>query len=324
MKRFKDILFVYSGNAKANPSALKQAMHLAAANGGKLTVLTVLKKLSEGWHYKIPLERYLKEEVEKDVATAVADLGDATSLEPEITFTSGETFIQVIGRVLSEGHDLVVKAVENASDRPSLGFPTTDMHLLRKCPCPLWLFKRPVEEHEELRVLAAIDPPMERSAEDEMTRMTLQLGTSLTAMFDHASLEVFHCWELPYEDTLRNSPFIRASEEEIEEQIGEERASHRQAIAEATASFNSEFDFKIDLTKGNPTEILPSRVSERGINLIVMGTVGRTGIQGLFIGNTAETVLSRVDCSVLAVKPEGFETPVKPAAAVLPAALPVT
>ena len=42
-----------------------------------------------------------------------------------------------------------------------------------------------------------------------------------------------------------------------------------------------------------------------------MGTVGRTGIPGLFIGNTAETVLRQVHCSVLTVKPEGFETPVR-------------
>ncbi|MGB5166857.1 MAG: universal stress protein, partial [Acidimicrobiia bacterium] len=32
----------------------------------------------------------------------------------------------------------------------------------------------------------------------------------------------------------------------------------------------------------------------------------------LVIGNTAETILRSVRCSVLAVKPEGFITPVKP------------
>ena len=42
-----------------------------------------------------------------------------------------------------------------------------------------------------------------------------------------------------------------------------------------------------------------------------MGTVGRTGIRGLFIGNTAEAILNQVKCSVLAVKPSGFETPVR-------------
>jgi hypothetical protein len=36
-----------------------------------------------------------------------------------------------------------------------------------------------------------------------------------------------------------------------------------------------------------------------------IGTVSRTGIPGLFIGNTAEKILYRVDCSVLAVKTDG-------------------
>ncbi len=44
--------------------------------------------------------------------------------------------------------------------------------------------------------------------------------------------------------------------------------------------------------------------------LLVMGTVCRTGVPGFFIGNTAERVLQHLDCSLLAVKPKGFETPV--------------
>jgi nucleotide-binding universal stress UspA family protein len=38
--------------------------------------------------------------------------------------------------------------------------------------------------------------------------------------------------------------------------------------------------------------------------------VGRTGIPGFLIGNTAEQVLSEVTCSVLALKPRGFVSPV--------------
>lgn len=44
---------------------------------------------------------------------------------------------------------------------------------------------------------------------------------------------------------------------------------------------------------------------------MVMGTVARTGISGFFIGNTAEKILRNVNCSVLTVKPDSFETPVK-------------
>lgn len=45
-------------------------------------------------------------------------------------------------------------------------------------------------------------------------------------------------------------------------------------------------------------------------DLVVMGTVARTGVAGLIIGNTAEAILEQVNCSVLAIKPAGFKSPV--------------
>ena len=56
--------------------------------------------------------------------------------------------------------------------------------------------------------------------------------------------------------------------------------------------------------------MIPSVAKEKQIDAIVMGTVSRTGIAGLFIGNTAEKVLNAAHCSVLTLKPEGFVTPV--------------
>jgi len=44
---------------------------------------------------------------------------------------------------------------------------------------------------------------------------------------------------------------------------------------------------------------------------LVMGTLARTGITGLFIGNTAETILNHITCSVLTVKAKGFVSPVE-------------
>ena len=57
--------------------------------------------------------------------------------------------------------------------------------------------------------------------------------------------------------------------------------------------------------------VIPEVASKEQIDLIVMGTVARVGLEGYFIGNTAETVLDRVACSVLTIKPEGFSSPVK-------------
>lgn len=50
---------------------------------------------------------------------------------------------------------------------------------------------------------------------------------------------------------------------------------------------------------------------EMEADLLVMGTVCRTGIAGFFIGNTAESLIPDATCSVLALKPDGFVSPVE-------------
>jgi universal stress protein E len=45
--------------------------------------------------------------------------------------------------------------------------------------------------------------------------------------------------------------------------------------------------------------------------LVVLGTVGRQGISAALIGNTAEHVIDKLNCDVLAIKPDGFVSPVK-------------
>lgn len=64
------------------------------------------------------------------------------------------------------------------------------------------------------------------------------------------------------------------------------------------------------LLEGSPRQDIPAISKEIKADLVVMCTVARTGISGFFMGNTAETILNQLDCSVLAIKPQGFVTPV--------------
>ncbi|UZE96145.1 universal stress protein [Alkalimarinus alittae] len=65
------------------------------------------------------------------------------------------------------------------------------------------------------------------------------------------------------------------------------------------------------LIQGTPDRELPKLADSLEADLVVMGTVARTGVAGLLIGNTAEAVLPQLRCSVLAIKPNGFVSPVK-------------
>lgn len=117
----------------------------------------------------------------------------------------GKAFVEIIREVLRNGRDLVIKSVDSSGSRL---FGGTDMKLLRKCPCPVW-----------------------------MIQSTQQQG-------------------------------------------------YREIVA------------------------APECATALGAELVVMGTLGRTGITGFVIGNTAEQILNQIDCSVLAIKPAGFISPV--------------
>lgn len=63
--------------------------------------------------------------------------------------------------------------------------------------------------------------------------------------------------------------------------------------------------------KGLPEEVIPgfSRALTGGI--VVLGTVGRTGISAAFLGNTAEQVIDHLRCDLLVIKPDEYQTPVE-------------
>lgn len=61
---------------------------------------------------------------------------------------------------------------------------------------------------------------------------------------------------------------------------------------------------------GTPDVAIQHFIQVNDIHLLVMGTIGRHGLPGILIGNTAERLLPEVHCSLLAVKPSDFVSPV--------------
>ena len=46
------------------------------------------------------------------------------------------------------------------------------------------------------------------------------------------------------------------------------------------------------------------------IDVLVMATIARSGIAGFLMGNTAERLMPQIECSVIAVKPDDFRSPI--------------
>jgi len=200
-----------------------------------------------------------------------------------------------------------MKVAQNNSGIASALFDSSDMHLLRKCPCPVWA-DRPAGATPYQRLLAAVDPFDDESG--DLQRLILDLATSL-AKREQAALEVVHAWQLPGESMLSNGRG-RIPRTELELLLEDREKHHRQALDTLLADYglDSQAD-NVHLLKGRPAQVVSACTRDREADLIVMGTLGRVGIPGLIIGNTAEDVLRETQTAVLAVKPSGFVSPVE-------------
>jgi nucleotide-binding universal stress UspA family protein len=120
-----------------------------------------------------------------------------------------------------------------------------------------------------------------------------------------------HVWFLQNEDLLR-SIGMGLESTEVDELVEETRVEHEKWLDELLSEYDlTDLTTKVHLIKGEPGSEIPKLVAKVEADLVVMGTVARTGIAGFFIGNTAEKILHSVDSSVLTVKPSSFQTPVR-------------
>jgi universal stress protein E len=58
------------------------------------------------------------------------------------------------------------------------------------------------------------------------------------------------------------------------------------------------------VVEGIPETAISDTAQKIKAQLVILGTVGRTGLAAAFIGNTAEYVLAELTCEVLALKPD--------------------
>jgi len=61
--------------------------------------------------------------------------------------------------------------------------------------------------------------------------------------------------------------------------------------------------------EGLAEDVIDEVANELDAELVILGTIGRTGFSAAIIGNTAEHVIDQLKCDVLALKPKGYKSP---------------
>jgi len=305
---FKKLL-VYVTTRNDAHGALNRAVALARHFGASLTLLSVAQQLplllQRSIEGHVDLDTALKAEMASNLKQLAAPL-IAEGLKVTTRVCEGRPHIEIIRAVRASKFDLVLKTAESGALTPLFG--STALKLLRLCPATVWV-EKPARRRSLRRIVATVDPFAEHDEGRQLNHRIVETA-SAAANVQGAELTVLHAWQAFGADVLRGRGGLS------ERALGQYRKSSRQMVQEEFEKFREATAGRVTkkqmrLLEGDPAHVIPKFTRTNRSDLIVRGSVGRVGVAGMLIGNTAEQILAKVRCSVLAVKPDGFVSPVK-------------
>ena len=288
-------------------SALAHAKDLAVRCGARLKIVDVLPWVPPSARHFVTAV-YEQELVEHRIGRLQSLAARVLGVEVTTKLLRGRPATALIREVLAAGHDLLVRSHARDLADQSKPYGAVDMELLRVCPCPVWLIGQRPSPHTPWRLVAAINPSPDDETEQQLNLMVVAWALMLKDITG-ADLTLLHAWTVFGGSVLRS----RLPKHEFDEYVETARRTAEDAMAAFTKPLADRLNgVTVELVEGEPEGAISHFVDRKGVDLVVMGTVARSGIPGLVMGNTAERVLQRLRGSVLAVKPPGFFSPVEP------------
>lgn len=306
---FKTILVGYDGfEGKNTLPAIASA--LAKEHGAKLHLVHVASEAPrQSWWSRDPgaQEAYEAELVRKGARLEeMLTTARKNGVEATTAIRKGTPDVELIREAVAVGADLVIVTDEFIHRKGKRGFGAVTMKLLRYCPVPV-LAKRDPRKFKHRNIVASLD--LESTAgEANLNEAIINMAAAVAGRAD-AKITLFHAWSLWGEQMLRDHRQMQP--EKLRELLDETKDGLE---AEATRLSSSPalegLEVGIELRKGEARDVLPEFVEAQKVDIVVMGTIGRSGLRGAIMGNTAERILNGLSCSVLAVKPKGFRSPI--------------
>jgi universal stress protein E len=182
--------------------------------------------------------------------------------------------------------------VKTGNRSETFAYTSTDWQLLRECPRPVLI----VAEKKWQRtkpILASVDLASKMPEKIALNHSVIAAAKTYATALD-APLLVITAIEVPALLTdlglIDPGPYVREIKAELKPLVKELADAHELPL--------SVFRIK----KGPVDKVISSEAAKQRAQLLVMGTVGRRGVKGRLLGNTAESVLRHIRTDVLAIK----------------------
>lgn len=238
-----------------------------------------------------------------DLIKQIAPAETVSQIKSSVIWHS-RPYESIILQGIEGNYDVIVKSTHEHDKLKSVIFTPTDWNLMRKSPVPVLL----VKEHDwpvEGKVLCAINISGESDEHQNLNQKIIEHGKALASAFDgqvhlinsYPGTPVNLAIELPDFDAHSYSETIKMQ--------------HHQSVNELANQFGIPSEH-CHVKEGLPEDIIPDVAEQLDAELVILGTVGRTGFSAALIGNTAEHVIDNINCDLLAIKPEGYCSPLDP------------
>ncbi len=182
--------------------------------------------------------------------------------------------------------------------RPQVGTDTEELFFARKvlqeCPIPALLLCGKEMWSSPLKVLATIDVLDDSEPQSALNKVVLQYCHTLSELLltDNTAVSVI--------------PISRISQEfdivEPGDVVAEKGKMTQEKLEHTIRSAEPLMQMATTVVAGTPSREISSVAAKLDANLVVMGNVARKGLGGLFIGNTAERILTCLTTDVLVVR----------------------
>ncbi|GGD69221.1 universal stress protein [Lacimicrobium alkaliphilum] len=314
MEEIAHILFLSRPDLNQDMS-LRQLRQLCQKSGAQLTLLEVLEPVSQNLFMSekvlaSQLESKLIEHAETNLKLIAEDFIQA-GVKTDTVVVKGKPVIEVLRQVNELSVDLLMLNAESESNLKQRIFGSTALHLIRKCPCPVWAIKSTCY-YPMRNIMGAVDlNPDDDDRQRSNLNPDIARTTVMLADLLGTPAHLVQAWKLDNEAHLQTRGGL---DDRTLERLHRDMQRHYESrMANFCTNVLSEQQTKIKthVVHGTPAHVVAQQTDYHNIDLLVMGTLSRQGILGMLIGNTAEDILNSVDCSVLALKPPGFVCPVK-------------
>jgi nucleotide-binding universal stress UspA family protein len=283
-------LLLSTDGSEFSEGAIREAIQLAKICSSKLIVLSIIETNQE-FEVLAPQIVEKEEEQTRDRLEQVKSKAAKEGVECEIVARHSESPFQAIVEEAEKNKaDMIIMGRRGRTGLRRLLMGSVTAKVIGHAPCDVLVVPRAAEIRYQ-KIMVATDG----------SKYSVAAAAEAVGIAKRCKASLYVVSVVPSETA---SPFDIVHSEMQHEMIAQNEFRQGEKNVNDLLVIAKQEGVKAEglIVEGRPYEAIVENAREKGVDLIVMGSHGRTGLERLLMGSVTERVVGHADCSVLIAK----------------------